>query len=218
MGLKTKANKKRSSKFSGAQQKREALRRQNITEEAARIIADEGLDDYYQAKLKAANRLGIGNHALPSNIAVEDALRSYLSLFHGNDSIQRGSHLRGLAIKIMALLEPYQPRLAGAAVTGLVTPFSTIQIHVNADTPEIIAITLTQHNIPYSIKDKTVRFGNNQYQALPTFHFSADNEAIDIWVFDEILRKQPPLSPIDGKPMSRATLNEVQALIDTTES
>src|SRR5688500_19088266 len=59
-------------------------RRRRLAHEAARLMAEGGIRDYHQAKLKAAERLGIHDDAsLPRNREIEDALREYQRLFHG---------------------------------------------------------------------------------------------------------------------------------------
>ena len=56
--------------------------RRRIAVEAAKLIAEEGLRDYRQAKLKAAQRLGIfDDTALPKNGEIEEALREHQRLF-----------------------------------------------------------------------------------------------------------------------------------------
>ena len=57
-------------------QTRTRERRQRLAHEAARLMAEGGIRDYHQAKLKAAQRLGIHDDAsLPRNREIEDALR-----------------------------------------------------------------------------------------------------------------------------------------------
>ena len=52
--------------------------RQHVAAAAARIMAEEGVDDYAQAKRKAAKRLGAtDSQSLPGNEEIEAALRSY---------------------------------------------------------------------------------------------------------------------------------------------
>ena len=67
-------------------QTRTRERRQHLAFEAARLMAEGGIRDYHQAKLKAAQRLGIHDDAsLPRNREIEDALREYQRLFLGSD-------------------------------------------------------------------------------------------------------------------------------------
>ncbi len=52
--------------------------RYHLSQEAARIMAEEGVRDYHAAKCKAAVRLNQAEaRNLPSNREVEDALRYY---------------------------------------------------------------------------------------------------------------------------------------------
>src|SRR3546814_1278050 len=62
-------------------------------------MAEGGIRDYHQAKLKAATRLGIHDDAsLPRNREIEDALREYQRLFLGDD------HRAGLRLRREAAL------------------------------------------------------------------------------------------------------------------
>ena len=68
-------------------------RRRRLAHEAARLMAESGIRDYHQAKLKAAERLGIHDDAsLPRNREIEDALREYQRLFQGD--VQAGLQQR----------------------------------------------------------------------------------------------------------------------------
>lgn len=59
-------------------------RRYRLAHEAARLMAESGVRDFHQAKLKAAERLGIHDDAsLPRNREIEEALREYQRLFQG---------------------------------------------------------------------------------------------------------------------------------------
>ena len=56
--------------------------RQMLAQEAARIIVDQGIRDYRLAKIKAAERLGLGTRgSLPRNAEVERAVGEHLQLF-----------------------------------------------------------------------------------------------------------------------------------------
>ena len=69
-------------------------RRTRLAHEAARLMAEGGIRDFHQAKLKAATRLGIHDDAsLPRNREIEDALREYQRLFVGD------AHAEGHAAK-----------------------------------------------------------------------------------------------------------------------
>ena len=56
--------------------------RSAVAQEAARLMAEHGIQDYYVAKRKAAERYGVVDGAfLPKNTEIEAALRSYQRLF-----------------------------------------------------------------------------------------------------------------------------------------
>jgi hypothetical protein len=49
---------------------------------------------------------------------------------------------------------------------------------------------------------------------MPGFTFTRDDEEIDVFVFPERAMHQPPLSPVDRRPMRRATRGAVLGLLD----
>lgn len=189
--------------------------RYHLSQEAARIMAEEGVRDYHAAKCKAAVRLNQPDtRHLPSNREVEAALRRHLELFHGARLAERLRHLRGLAREAMCFLADYAPLLTGPVLSGTATAFSPIQIHVCAETPEDIALLLAAHRIPFDQQDKRLRFGGERYLPVPTYAFRAEDVAVEVSVFNQEQRREAPLSPVDGRPMPRASLADVAALLD----
>ena len=56
--------------------------RRALAQEAARVMAQQGIGDFLQAKRKAAAKLGVHDAAvLPKNTEIEAALRDYQRLF-----------------------------------------------------------------------------------------------------------------------------------------
>lgn len=188
--------------------------RYHICAEAARIMAEEGVRDYQTVKRKAAARLGHPEtRDLPSNREIETALRQYLELFHGARRTQTLKSLRALALEAMRFLAAFDPRLAGAVLSGTVTPYSGIELHVAADSPEQIALLLHEHHIPCDQHERRLRFGGDRQLSVPTFSFRADDTVVEICVFGHEAMREPPLSPVDGKPMQRAGRAEVERLL-----
>jgi hypothetical protein len=184
--------------------------RLRIAVEAARILAEEGVVDYQLAKRKAAERLGMdGRTNLPTNEEIEHALRDHLLLFQRQKLAQRVTDHRRVACEAMKFLEAYQPRAVGTVLTGTITEFNDIQIHVCADTPEQIAIVLMEHEIPYEQRQRRFRYGRDRYEETPVYRFTAENIDIELAVFSPSEFHEPPLSPINGKPMKRASRKEL---------
>jgi hypothetical protein len=187
--------------------------RQRISREAARIMAEEGVQDYHAAKRKAVTRLNLPEaRHLPSNQEIEQALTEHLQLFHAQQLPETLRHLRALALKAMQLLERFDPRLVGSLLTGNVTRFSEIQLHVTADTPELVAFFLHEQGIPYEQDSKRLRYGGDRIESLPAYHFLAENVPIEVTVFTPTAAREAPLSPVTGRAMKRVGLKEFGAL------
>lgn len=196
----------------------DALRR-SIAQEAARIMAEDGVRDFAAAKRKAAARLNQNeNHHLPSNREIEEALTEYLHLFHGRelpDALR--AHL-AVAVKAMHLLERFSPRLTGPLLNGLVTPFAEIPIHTFPDDPEQLAVWLHEHGIPFEESNRRLRFGGDRQQTVPGFRFVAGDTQIDVTAFPPEAAREAPLSPVDARPMRRANLKDVERLLEAASA
>lgn len=188
--------------------------RQHIATDAARIMAEEGVGDFQTAKRKAAARLGLPETKnLPGNDEVNSALQEYLRLFHGERLTRSVRQLRALAAEAMRFLSKFDPRLVGPVLSGTVTAASEIELHLTADTAEEIGFWLDEHGIPFQQGNRRLRFGGDRQETFPAYRFTADNVAVELCVFNHREARETPLSPVDGKPMKRANLREVENLM-----
>ncbi len=188
--------------------------RRQIAADAARIMAEEGVRDFHAAKRKAAARLGLPETKhLPGNGEVDAALQEYLRLFHAGRLTQSLRRLRGLAAEAMRFLAKFEPRLVGPVLSGTVTSASAIELHLTADSPEEIGFWLQEHSIPYEQAERRLRFGGERHETFPAYLFTADGVAVELCVFERREARETPLSPVDGKPMKRANLREVENLM-----
>lgn len=119
---------------------------------AARLVVEEGLE-YAAAKRKAARELGAlrgGARAeLPSNEAVEDAVREHIALFCADTQPAELAVLRALARAWMERLAEFRPHLSGAVWRGTATRLSAIHIDLYADDPKAPEIALINQGIDY---------------------------------------------------------------------
>jgi len=188
--------------------------RAEIAQLAARLIAVDGISDYRAAKRKAALQLGVKpDRFMPTNEEIEQAVSDYQRLFQGDRQREVLDELRCQAIEAMKFLGPFRPQLVGPVLAGTATRFSEIILHVRCNTPEEIATFLEDRNISPAHVSRNVKVRNNTTVELPAFRFLAGDSAVVLVVFDERHRTLHPLSPIDGKPMHRARLDEVEALL-----
>jgi len=191
-----------------------ARNREIVAQEAARIIVEEGLGDYRMAKNKAAERLGLSSRRdLPRNVEIEAAVRERHRLFDADGHPQRLQHMRQRAMEAMRLLADFRPRLVGSVLKGTAHEHSDVNLHVFTDSAEDVIFKLMEHRIPYRDGERRLRTDQG-YAFYPTLTFLAGDVEIQVTVFPNKGIRQPPLSPIDGKPMRRATADEVAALDD----
>jgi len=196
------------------QNSRDRQMRQRIALEAARIMEDSGLRDFQIAKRKAAERLGAPDtRNLPSNQEIEDAFMERQRLFHGDTQPARVRQLRGEALKAMEFFAPFEPRLVGPVLQGTASDHSDVQLHLFAATPEEVVIYLMDQNIPFEQGERRLRFGRDRYESYPVYRFVAGSTVLDLTVFPVDGSRQAPCSPVDGRPMQRATASQVQDLL-----
>ena len=188
--------------------------RQAVADEAARVMTEQGIDDFLLAKRKAAERLGVVDASiLPRNTEIEAALFARRRLFSGGRHEQELADLRRAALQAMRLMADFEPRLVGPVLTGAASAHSEISLHLFAETPESVSIRLEEHGVPHEALERRMRFERDRTVAFPAYRFVAGRRTVDAVVFPLDGIRQAPFSPVDGKPMRRATAAEVQALL-----
>jgi hypothetical protein len=190
--------------------------RRALAQEAARIMAEHGVRDFLVAKRKAAERLGVtdGAAVLPKNIEIETALAEYQRLFGANSHAESLYAQRRAALSAMRRLQEFEPRLVGAVLSGTATEHSEVQLHLFTDSAESVAIKLLDEGIPHEVTERRVRMNAERVLVYPSVRFELDDQPIEATVFPTDGIRQAPVSPVDGRPMKRATAFEVEALLD----
>lgn len=181
-------------------------------------MREQGVRDFLLAKRKAADRLGIvDRNALPANQEISTALAAQQRLFGGAEHHDNLRALREVALRAMALLERFSPRLVGPVLAGTATPHSDISLHVFAATPEDVAILLIERGVRYRTGDRRIRLANGEHASYPSFGFETAEVAVEATVFPEHGIREAPLCPVNGGPMRRARRDEIEALLDVAE-
>ncbi|MEO5628917.1 MAG: hypothetical protein ABIQ62_04000 [Thermomonas sp.] len=199
-------------------QTRTRERRQQLAHEAARLMAEGGIRDYHQAKLKAAQRLGIHDDAsLPRNREIEGALREYQRLFLGRDQACEVRRRREAAVYALEFFSEFEPRLVGATLQGTADANSEVALHLHSDDADAVPRWFEDHTIPAVSRSRHLRLDREREGDFPVWLFSAEDLSFDVTVLPADVLRQAPLSGIDGKPMRRASLAQLRALLAEDE-
>ena len=199
--------------------KRHATRADNLrralAQEAARIMAEHGVRDFLIAKRKAAERFGVTERAaiLPKNSEIEEALAAYQRLFGGASHLEALHAQRSAALAAMRYFEEFEPRLVGAVLSGTATEHSGVQLHLFADRAESVTLKLIDRGIPHEVTERRVKLNAERIRAFPGVRFEMEEQPIEVTVFPPEGIRQAPVSPVDGRPMRRASALEVEALL-----
>ncbi|MFV1982639.1 MAG: hypothetical protein ACC657_03795 [Thiohalomonadales bacterium] len=186
-----------------------------IAQQAAKILAQSGNRDYFAAKNKAVENLGIlDKNQLPTNIEIEHALIEYQRLFCSENQPEIVRKLRQAALKAMRLFSDFSPKLVGSVLAGTSDEHSPVHLHIFANISEDVTVFLINQHIPFEIGEQKVRYGHDIHELQPTFNFYAGDVRFVLTVFVAEGKKQTPLSPIDAKTMHRANLQEVEQLLE----
>ena len=188
--------------------------RLRLAQRTAQILLESGMGDFHVAKQKAAQQLGVKDtKSLPSNSEIELALSEYQRIFRAQSQPMHLSQLRQIAVEAMQFLERFNPRLVGSVLSGTADEHSTIRLHVFADTVESVGFYLQDNKIPHELGERRLKISADQYNCYSTYEFVVDDARLELVVFLP-KQQQIPLSPIDGKPMKRATITEIELLLN----
>lgn len=192
--------------------------RRALAQEAARIMAEQGIDDYRLAKRKAAERLGATDIAvLPKNTEIEAALADHQRLFESHTHSSTLRDLRRTALQAMRLLKRFDPRLVGPVLSGTASAHSEVNLHLFADGAESVALHLLDNGIPHRIAERRLRCDPDRLVSYPVVRFVAGHIDIDAVVFAINGIRQSPASPVDGRPMRRADTKELESLLSDAQ-
>lgn len=192
-------------------------RRERLAGEAARLMAEHGIADYHQAKLKAAARLGIHDDAsLPRNSEIEEALRQYQRLFR-RDASGELHRRRESALEAMRFFRDFEPRLVGPVLEGTADARSPVMLHLHVDDADALTRFFEERDIPAQARSRRLRLDRHREADFPVWTFSADDLPFDLTVLPHDVLRQAPLSPVDEKPMRRASVAQLRQLIAESE-
>ena len=187
--------------------------RTRIAAVAARIMAEDGIEDFAMAKRKAARQLGAGDtQSLPNNDEIETELRVYQSLYQGEEQRERVCHLRSQALAAMEQLADFKPYLTGPVLRGTAGRYADIDLQVFADSGKDLEIFLLNHKIPYQTSELR-HYRGDQARAVSVLSLDWQGTLVRVAVYlPEDERRSVKTSPL-GRPLERAGLHAVRTLV-----
>jgi hypothetical protein len=195
--------------------------RRLIALEAARLMYEDGVAEYRDAKRKAAKKFGsekalsLGSH-LPANSEIHAELQRLIGIYDGKVLPERLLQLRITALRKMELLAPYHPLLVGSVLSGAVTERSDIDIHLFAESSEEVEEFLRREAIPFEQDVVTVRHGS-EFADYHHIYLEGDGTVVECSVYPLEDIHRIPKSSITGRPMERAGVKKLKKLIEDME-
>jgi predicted nucleotidyltransferase len=114
-----------------------------VAKEAARLLYLKFVDEYKEAKEKAAESLGIS--VLPSNIEIAYEVDKLADDFEGKSRSELLIRLRKKAFEVMRILNNFHPRLIGSVWRGTCHRSSDIDITVFSADSDAVVETLREN-------------------------------------------------------------------------
>ena len=180
--------------------------RLRIAQEAARLLAETGGDDFGWARSKAAARLGVRDESLlPDGADIRDALRGHRALFGGGSPIDPRRRLAA-AVDAMAYFAELEPRLVDATLSDAPDADAPIRIHLHADDPDAVARQVLERGIPARQSSRRVRLERDRRTDVPAWTFDAGGMAFEILQLPLAALRQAPRDPLGDERLARSSL------------
>lgn len=185
-----------------------------IAAAAARIMAEDGIDDYAVAKRKAARRLGAPEtESLPANDEIASALRTYQSLYQADEHPGRVEALRRHALELMRELAAFNPYLTGAILDGTAGRQAEIELQVFPESGKQVELFLLERGLGFTAREQR-RFAGDRPHAASVLSFDWQGCPVKLSVFDPRDERFALKTSLAGRVIERAGPAELLAMLD----
>ena len=197
--------------------------RQLIAQNAARMMAEDGINDFAYAKKKAGKQLGVYEASvMPTNAEVEEEIRLYHNIYNADEQPLELAKLRKAALMTMQLFERFNPHLTGSVLDGSAGKFSQTNIHLFADSAKDVEMFLLNQQIPFESSEKSYRVSDKPSKdkkekvrkTVPMFTLETELGLQKLSVFDVDDMRVAVKRTVNGSNADRADINEVQVLLN----
>ncbi|MGQ0751055.1 MAG: hypothetical protein ACT4PS_11015 [Betaproteobacteria bacterium] len=187
--------------------------RSRIAHIAARLMAEDGIEDYALAKRKAARQAGLpDSRQLPDNYEIDEALKAYQEIYQHNEHRSRLRGLREKALSAMRLLRPFNPYLTGSVLNGNAGRYADIDLQLFTDNVKAVELYFIDRGIPYKAAQRRLYSGGEE-RTVPVFLLNDENVEIRVEVLASDDLRRPLRATPNGKLMERAKVEAVEALV-----
>ncbi|MEA3278565.1 MAG: hypothetical protein U9Q81_25355 [Pseudomonadota bacterium] len=195
---------------------RSNAQRQRLAYEAARIMVEQGIQQFDRARRKAAVRAGIGNkRCWPNNEEIQEALLQQRRLFQGDRQALELRSLRRQALSAMRTFASFVPRLVGPVLCGTGDAAQGVRLHLFADNPEDVVLALLDQGIPWQEREGIIRYSGGVRRNHPVFTVFAGETPFELVVLPLAALRNPPLNPVSERPEKGADAADVERLVES---
>jgi hypothetical protein len=191
--------------------------RARIAAAAARLMAEDGVEDFALAKRKAARQLGAGDtQSLPANEEVEAELRAYQALYQGEEQRDRVRALREVALDAMRSLAAFRPYLSGSVLKGTAGRYADIDLQLFTDDLKAVELFLLNRNVPYEVSEAH-HYCGDEVRAVPILRIDWDDVPVNLAVYAAKDERAALKATPGGRPIERASIPAVSGLLDAAD-
>ncbi len=186
--------------------------RERIAHLAARLMAEDGIEDYALAKRKAARQAGVPDiRQLPNNDEIDTALRLYRALYQREHPAQL-RELRQLALEVMDELVGFNPYLTGSVLRGSAGKYAAVNLLLFTDNIKGVEHYLLNRDIDFR-SDETRLYAGDMALDAPVLSFDHGGLEIRLTLLSPRELRSQLKASAGGKPIERAKREAVEALI-----
>ncbi len=184
-----------------------------IAVQAARLMAEDGIENYGLAKRKAAKQLGMHDtRRLPNNAEIDAALREYQVIYKPEDQPQRTKLLREQAVDTMRELADFNPHLTGSVLSGSAGPYASIHLQLYTDSAKAVELFLLSRGLAYRTGQSRL-YAGGELRMVPIFTIEDEGTEIEMTVLETHDLRAPVRVTAEGRVIERAKLPAVEALL-----
>jgi hypothetical protein len=179
---------------------RDNTTRARIAAAAARLMAEDGIDDFALAKRKAARLVGAADR------------EAYRALYQADEHAERITELRRLALQAMQLFAPFHPYLTGPVLAGTAGPYAAIELQLFPDSPKEVELFLLERRLAYETAEGR-RFSGDRVHAVAELTLDWHGTPLRLSVFDRRDERVALKKTHAGRVAERAGIAEVGSLL-----